>query len=147
VRRVALDHAAEGDDAGVASRLRERHRGDRQLERARDGHHRDRVACDAGFLELRERAFEQPRGDGAVEAADDDADGAAAALRPAFEHAVPLGHAEVARRVLAADVVAVGNYLLGLAGHLGLGRLVLLAGRVLDLRRVRPALAHSSAPS
>ena len=56
VRRVAADHAAQGDDARVAAGLRERHRRDRQLERSRHGHDRDRVARDAGLLELRERA-------------------------------------------------------------------------------------------
>ena len=59
VRRVAADDAAERDDAGEAARLRERHGGERQLERARHGHHGDRVACDAAGLELRERRLEQ----------------------------------------------------------------------------------------
>src|SRR5215210_6435323 len=100
VGSVAADDAAESDDAGVAARLRERHRGDRQLERARDGHDRDRVAADAGRIELRERALEQLRGDGAVEAADDDPDRTPAALGAALEDAVPVGDAELARGVL-----------------------------------------------
>ena len=59
VRRVAADHAAERDDAGEPPRLRERHRRERQLEGARDGHHGDRALLDAARVELVERGLEQ----------------------------------------------------------------------------------------
>ena len=56
VRRLAADDRAERDDAGVAARLRERHRGERQLERARHRHDGDRVRRDPGLLERLDRA-------------------------------------------------------------------------------------------
>ncbi len=58
VRRLAADHAAERDHAGVAAGLRERHRGERELERAGNRHDHDRVARDTDLLELLERTLE-----------------------------------------------------------------------------------------
>ena len=60
VRRLAADDAPERDDAGVAAGLGERHRRERQLERAGHGNDRDRVALDSRGIELLERPFEQP---------------------------------------------------------------------------------------
>src|ERR671911_55925 len=170
VRRIAADDAAECDDARVAARLRQCHRRDRQLERAGDGHHRDRIARDARRVELSERSLEQLARDGAVEAADDDADGATPALGSPCEDAVPIGDAELAGGVLGR--IRLG----GLFLHLGLGNLfgvgnlidrghvldlvldffdldaatddaVVAAGWPVELGRLRPALAHASAPS
>ena len=100
VRRVAADHAAERDDAGEAARLRERHRGERELERARHGHHGDRVARRRRGVELGERRLEQPRRHVAVEPRDDDADGAALAGGLALEHGVAGRHGELAGGML-----------------------------------------------
>src|SRR5215213_101118 len=161
VRRVAADDAAEGDDAGVTARLRERHRRDRKLERARDRHDRDRVPGDAEGLELRERPLEQPAGDVAVEAADDDPDSAPAALCAPFEDAVAVRHGEVAGGVLPRFGVGLRLldddrlvdllelHFLQLGRALRLRRLLLLVRRILERRRLGPAvaLAHASAPS
>ena len=90
--RVAADHAAERDDAGEPAGLRERHRSDRQLEGARHGHHGDRVGPDAARAELVEGGLEQPAGDVAVEAADDDPDGTSPPLGLSLEDGIPGRH-------------------------------------------------------
>ena len=46
VRGLTADHAAERDHARVPARLRERHRGERQLEGSRNRHDRDRRSLD-----------------------------------------------------------------------------------------------------
>ena len=163
VRRVAADHAAERDDAGVAARLRERHRRERQLERPRHRHDRDRVARDPGLLELRERAVEQPGRDGAVEAADDDPDRAARPLRLALEDAVAVRHGELALGVLVTRTRLLRppappprrrhrrparrprRLLDASSSALVVGSLVV--SRLGELRALGPALAHASAPS
>src|SRR5262249_8380676 len=93
VRRVTADDATERDDAREATRLREGSRGQRQLERARYDHDRDRVLAYSCLGELRERTVEELARDAAVEPRDDHADGTAAALGAAFEnpHTVPDG--------------------------------------------------------
>src|SRR5215207_240730 len=170
VRRIAADDAAECDDARVAARLRQRHRRYRQLERAGDGHHRDRIARDARRVELSERSLEQLARDSAVESADDDADGAAPALRLPGEDAVAVGDAELAGGVLGRIRLG-GLFLhLDLRNLFGVGNLidrghildlvldlfdldavtddaVVAAGWTVELGRLRPALAHASAPS
>ncbi len=168
MRRVAADHAAERDDAREAPRLREGHRRERQLERAGDGHHRDRAGVDAAGLELLERRVEQASGDLAVEPADDDPDRAAPAARLAFEDGVAGRDLELARGVLRARLDRLGGRFgrerpgrgrllddcrlvgqLGRIGRLGSGRgrcerlvgvgLGRLLGRLVDGRR-GPAL-------
>src|SRR5215211_201227 len=99
VRRLAADHAPERDNAGVLPGLRECDRRDRQLEGARDGDDRDRLALDAGLLELVQRALEQPARDSAVELGHDDADGLAAATLRAGEHLVAGRNLELTRCV------------------------------------------------
>ena len=169
VRRLAADHAAESDDAGVAARLRKRHRAERQLERARHGHHRDRLLCDPGLLELGERRREQPVHDLAVEARDDDADAATRVPRLALEQVDVVGNVEVARRVLPGEAerrlvtgvlhvrLVVVRVVVSLFG-VGLVEVVVLVGLVgvdfLDLvfdrqpfARPRLALAHSLSES
>src|SRR5206468_3359426 len=71
MRRVAADDAAERDDAGEATRLRERRRGERQLECAGYDHDRDRLLPHAGVPELGERAVEQLCRDLSVESRHD----------------------------------------------------------------------------
>ena len=128
VGRLAPDHAAERDDAGVAARLRERHRAEGKLERARDGHDRDELAADAGALELGDGGLEQLVRDVAVEACRDDADAAAAAERRAFEHRDAVGDVEVAGGVAREPKHRLG---LRLRRSLGVGR-----RRVLDVEVV-----------
>src|SRR5205085_12617093 len=115
----------EGDDARVAARLGERHHGQRQLERARHRDDRDGLAADAEPLELVERAAQELVGQLAVEAGDDDANGAAAAGRLALDHAVADRDLELAAGVLRAaqarELVLFGRYL-------GLGLRLLLVG-------------------
>ena len=96
VRRLAAHDRAERDDAGVAARLRERHRRERQLERARNRHDRDGVTADPGRSSASSAGRAAP-GDLAVEARDDDGDRAPVAARLALEHGVAVGDVQVAR--------------------------------------------------
>ena len=104
MRRLAADDRAERDDAGVAARLRERHRGQGQLESTRHGQHRDPLVRDAGGLERLQRTPQEQVRDAAVEPGDDDADRAPLAERRAFEHRVAVGDVDLAPDVLDADV-------------------------------------------
>jgi hypothetical protein len=104
VGRLAADHAAEGDHAGVAAGLRERHRGERELERAGDGDDGHRVAVDACLRKLVERGLQQPPRDLAVEPRDHHGDAAPGPIRLSGEHAIPLGNVEYSGRVLRALV-------------------------------------------
>ena len=97
--RLAADDAAERDDRDVPARLRERHRADRQLERARHRHDRDVLPFDPGAVELRERRLEQPVRDLAVEARDDDRDPLPRSLRRALDELDAYGNDERAGRV------------------------------------------------
>src|SRR4051812_29119274 len=133
MRRLATDHAAEGDDAGKAARLRERHRAERQLERARHLHDRDRLTGHARELELVQRALEQPVGHLAVEAADDDTDRAAGPVGGAGEDAVAVRNRELPGRVSRwsqpRQLVLLGRWLVRgrrVAVTLGLGIVFLL---------------------
>ena len=83
--RLAAHDAAERDHARVAARLCERHRADRQLERAGNRHHRDPLFGHARRSERFESRLEQQVRDLAVEARDHDADRAVRAGRRALE--------------------------------------------------------------
>ena len=100
VRRLAADHAAERDHAGVAPRLRERHRRERELERARHGHDENASRATPASSSSASARVEQPVRDLAVEAADDDRDGAPVPVRSALEHARSRRDAKLAGRVL-----------------------------------------------
>ena len=100
VRRVAADHAAESDDAGVAPGLCKRHRAERELEGARDRHDVDPLLRHSGLGQRLKGALEESGRDVAVEAADDDADRAVRAVRRAGDDADSLRDAELSRRVL-----------------------------------------------
>src|SRR3954454_21540408 len=151
VRGLPSNDRAEGDDAGIAARLRQGHGGQRQLERA--GHRDDRhgLAPDARPLELVERAREQLSGYAAVEACHDHADRPARAARIPFDHAVAVRDAELATRVLggrrARKLVLFCRKLFGLCGRLRLRfrlGLALFGGPLLTgpELRVLEALAH-----
>src|SRR5439155_10889016 len=100
VRGLAADHTPERDDAYVPARLRQRHRGERELEGARYGHDDDRLARDAGLFERREGAVEELGRDLGVEPRDDEADGPTASDRAALEELVAVRDPEVAAGVL-----------------------------------------------
>src|SRR5204863_2383845 len=84
MRGLAAYDRPERDDARVTTCLRERHRRERQLERARHRQHRDPVVRDARRLERLERPAQELVRDAAVEPRDDDADRAAVAERRAL---------------------------------------------------------------
>ena len=96
---LAANHAAEGDDAGVAAGLRERHGTERKLERAGHGHDGHGLAADADRVELGERRLEQPVRHVAVEACCDDADAAPGRARLALEQVDVVGNVQLAGRV------------------------------------------------
>src|SRR5262245_66566908 len=100
MRRLTADHGAEGDDAGVAARLRQGHRGEGELEGSGDRDHRDRLAPDARTLELVQGAREELTRQLAVEARDDDAHGAAVPRRLALDDAVAVRDPQFPGRVL-----------------------------------------------
>jgi hypothetical protein len=127
MRRLAADDGAESDDARIAARLRECHRGQRQLERAGHGDDRHGLPPDACPLELVQRAREQLARDPAVEARDNDPDRPPGAARIALDHAVAVRNAQLAARVLGGRrarklVLLGGKLLVGLAGRLLLER-------------------------
>ncbi len=135
MRRVAADDDAEGEHAGVAPRPRECHRAERQLEGAGHLHHVDAGAVDAGLLEELERAGEELRGQLAVEARDDDPDGATGSVRGAGEDADSGGDVEVARRVLLRDTrLGLGSEPERPTGQIGGCGLVGLGLRRLEVR-------------
>ena len=108
VRRLAPDDAAECDHAEVPTRLRERHRSDRQLERSWYRDNRQLRARDADRVELGERRLEQFRRDVPVELRHDDGD--EPARRPGFalEHVHVVGDLDVAGGVLARFLLELG---------------------------------------
>src|SRR5579884_1198372 len=150
VRRLAAHDRAERHDARVAPRLRERHRRERQLERARHGDDGDPLRRHAGLLERLERAREHAVRQPAVEARDDDRDRAPVAARVPFDHRVAGGHVDLALDVLDADALLgrVLDHLRGLRlgpggeGILGGGRRHLVARRCFAL-----LVAHSLSQS
>jgi len=100
VRRFPTHDASEGDDTRETPRLRKRHRSERQLECARDGHDRDRPATHAQTVELLERALEQTVRDLPVETRRDDRDTAASPVRLALEQADVVRDVELALGML-----------------------------------------------
>ncbi len=105
MRRLAPDDRAERDDAGIAPRLRERHRGERQLERARNGHHRHGVRLDAGLLGRLERSRKHAVRQAAVEARDDDRERPPVTGRRSLEDRVAVGNVDLAAHVLDAHAL------------------------------------------
>src|SRR5438132_3088470 len=137
------DDAPQSHDAREATRLGERGGCERELERARNDHDRDRLAPYAGGLELVERARQQTGRHGPVETCDHEADGPVRAVRGAFENGIPVGNLELPGRMLLRELDRdrLGPARLRELGLRGVGRFRLGDARLLDslLRRGRRA--------
>ena len=110
MRRLAADDRAERDDAGVAARLRERHRGERSSNAPGTGTTVTASGRDPGLLERLDRPGEHPVRQAAVEAGDDDRDRAPVAGRRALEHGVAVRDVDLAADVL--DALALVGHVL-----------------------------------